>query len=334
MFSIICLGVIALITVVAVIACLVDSQGGPPAAAAAFGVGLVLFIITWTVFSVATVGARQIGVVTNFGKVQDQTLDSGLHFTKPWESVEEIDGTTITQKYTRAHDTGSTDTNKECFYVQIGDLSKACVAGVMRYEHDTDKADDLFVEYRSIDQKSDEIDGINEAIQDALVRTQLTSQIGQTMRTFNPLIVETSQDGKEQTVALAAPDLADLTTKINKNLDDRLPGILLESSRTHEALGFTVTRLDFSTETNQNIERLQAQAAKTREAKEAIKTNDLLAQANDKLRESVSNDPNVIVAQCYTLVGKAMETGYSLPDNFQCWPGGSNAGVLVGANKG
>ena len=56
-----------------------------------FAIGIILSIAL-IFFSCATrVPAGHTGVVTTFGQVEDYTLDSGLHFTKPWQKVIKMD---------------------------------------------------------------------------------------------------------------------------------------------------------------------------------------------------------------------------------------------------
>ena len=56
-----------------------------------FAIGIILSVIL-ILFSCATrVPAGHTGVVTTFGQVEDYTLDSGLHFTKPWQKVVKMD---------------------------------------------------------------------------------------------------------------------------------------------------------------------------------------------------------------------------------------------------
>lgn len=53
--------------------------------------GAVLFVVVVLFFmSVTTIGAGQVGVVTLFGRVTDDRLDSGLHFVNPLKSVHKM----------------------------------------------------------------------------------------------------------------------------------------------------------------------------------------------------------------------------------------------------
>ncbi len=53
--------------------------------------GALLFIVVVLFFmSVTTIGAGQVGVVTLFGRVTDDRLDSGLHFVNPLKTVHKM----------------------------------------------------------------------------------------------------------------------------------------------------------------------------------------------------------------------------------------------------
>ena len=55
------------------------------------GVGTVLAVVLVGVSCLSTVPAGHTGVVTTFGKVEDYTLDSGIHLTLPWQNVVTMD---------------------------------------------------------------------------------------------------------------------------------------------------------------------------------------------------------------------------------------------------
>jgi regulator of protease activity HflC (stomatin/prohibitin superfamily) len=59
---------------------------------AAFGAIGLLVAAALTVFScVTTVPTGHTGVVTTFGRVENTTLDSGVHFVLPWQNVVKMD---------------------------------------------------------------------------------------------------------------------------------------------------------------------------------------------------------------------------------------------------
>jgi len=65
-----------------------DSKGGMVGGIAA-GVGLCILLVFLS--CVASVPTGHTGVITEFGRVKDGTLDSGFHFKAPWESIVKMD---------------------------------------------------------------------------------------------------------------------------------------------------------------------------------------------------------------------------------------------------
>lgn len=59
-------------------------------------IGVVVFILVMAYWPLVSVGAGQRGVVTVFGKVQEQVLDSGLHLVNPLAKVHKISVQTST----------------------------------------------------------------------------------------------------------------------------------------------------------------------------------------------------------------------------------------------
>ncbi len=55
------------------------------------GAGVVAAVALVAVSCLSTVPAGHTGVVTTFGKVEDYTLDSGIHMTLPWQNVVTMD---------------------------------------------------------------------------------------------------------------------------------------------------------------------------------------------------------------------------------------------------
>ena len=54
-------------------------------------IALVLSAALTVLSCVATVPTGHTGVVTTFGKVEDYTLDAGVHLVKPWQQVVKMD---------------------------------------------------------------------------------------------------------------------------------------------------------------------------------------------------------------------------------------------------
>jgi hypothetical protein len=54
-------------------------------------VGLILGALVASFGCIASIDTGYVGIVTTFGKVEDYTFDSGMHFKAPWNSVTQID---------------------------------------------------------------------------------------------------------------------------------------------------------------------------------------------------------------------------------------------------
>lgn len=59
--------------------------------ALAIGAGVLLGLIVTGLGCIASVDTGHVGIVRTFGKVEDYTFDSGMHFKAPWNSVVEMD---------------------------------------------------------------------------------------------------------------------------------------------------------------------------------------------------------------------------------------------------
>lgn len=290
-----------------------DRTGGIGTAVVALIVGLILTGLA----SVTIVGPRNIGVVTTFGKVSDESLDSGLHWKAPWSSVTDMDGTLQTTRYVGQE---STEEHPGCIGVRISDGQTACVSVVTQTQTRIEAADELFVDYRQAD---DRLDGdINDAINEALVRTQLTSALGEVFGSFDPL-----RDAGITSDAAADPadgiDYAALSDELIAALNDRLaqgttdgePAVTLERA--------TITFVYFADKTQDRINQYQEEVAKTRIAEQRKATAEAEAAANRELSASISNDPNVLVSKCLDLVAEGFKPGFS------CWPLGESGPALT-----
>jgi regulator of protease activity HflC (stomatin/prohibitin superfamily) len=126
--------------------------GGFGTAAAA----LVLLILITAFFSMTTVGARNVGIQTEFGRYKS-TLDSGFQWTSPVSSVEEF-STQI-----QPLDLGG-DSNPVAVNFQGG--GRGSVDATIRWRIDADNAEFLWRKYRTFDNVRDQL--VNSAAKDSL----------------------------------------------------------------------------------------------------------------------------------------------------------------------
>ncbi|MET3962322.1 regulator of protease activity HflC (stomatin/prohibitin superfamily) [Marmoricola sp. OAE513] len=303
--------ILALIAVIGAVLVLpvswTDSKGTKRTLRAASAGLVVLALLCVGLASFTVVGTRNAGVVTTFGKPSGRTLGNGLHLKAPWQKVTDIDGTITTQKFTGEGD---------CISVRIGDGSTACVSVVIRSRINQDAADDIYADYRNSDKD------INENVNDALVRTQLTSALASVFSTFNPLL-----NTGTQPVSNTAPDLQKFSTEVSTKMDGLLRAVSDDDKPQVDIKSITISYIRLSEGTQQKINQLQLEVAATRVAEQKKITNQRLAEANKALADSLSKDPNVLVSKCLDLI----DDGRQLPAGFSCWPGSGSSVVIPSA---
>lgn len=171
------------------------------------------------------------------------------------------------------------------------------VHNLVRWSIQEDAADSLYRDYREFDR-----------LNDSLVQPEIKTAIASVMSQYNPL-------NEEQ------PTNDELSTLIQARLQERVG----DRIQVHSV---SVSLIDFAPETKNRINALNSERANTRIAEQKSATAEKEAEANRILAASVSNDPNVLVANCLKMVENA-EPG-KLPAGFNCYPG-SNPGLVVGA---
>ena len=89
--------IIAIVAIIAgIILSIVNDSWGPAIIAVILAVVLILMSCA------AMVPTGHTGVITTFGKVEDQTLDAGFHMVKPWQQVVKMDNRVQKQTVTLA----------------------------------------------------------------------------------------------------------------------------------------------------------------------------------------------------------------------------------------
>lgn len=251
--------------------------------AAAVAGALAVFLLAWS--CLAMVSTRNVGIVTSFGRPVG-TLSNGLHAKWPWQHVPELNGTIRTDNQIGGWKDGKCD---HATAVRLANNSTACVDNTIRWRIVPDAGDTLFRDYQN-----------DSNIRDSLVTRELNAVLNQVFSTYNPLSPEAA-DG---------PKLGELSDTVTKKLQDKI--------RTQiEVQNVIISILHFDGQTQDRINAYQSQIANTRIAEESQKTARAQADANRILADSVSRDPNVLVARCLELVN----SGKPLPVGFQCWPG-------------
>lgn len=243
---------------------------------------LLLFISSCTTI----VGTKKEGVVTSFGKPVG-TMDNGIHFKAPWQSVHELDAAI------------QTDTDE--YTVRLANGSIATVDASIRWRIVPDAADDLYRDYKEFDH-----------VRDSLVTRQLNAALNEVFATYDPLASLAQNSNTDQGKAVEA-----LGEQVQAALERKVDAQI-------EVLDVLTPRADFDESTEDKITQFQQALADTRIAEQRKQTAAQEADANRILKESVSNDPNVLVSKCLDLI----KAGADLPAGFQCWQGAGGSVVI------
>lgn len=262
-------------------------------------IAIVIALFTFTTI----VQAKQVGVLTTFGKPSDRTLDSGLHLKWPWQSVTTIDGTVQTDEYR----------GEDCIYVRIGDGSRSCLSTTIRYRVVPEKANVVYADYRS--------DDPTESLRDAVVSTQFKSAAQAVLSEYNPIAgleVVSGDNAAEAASMNFAPNYDQIATDLEDQMADRLG-----SDPLVEIQSISVSYLSLSESTQAKLDDFIAAVGDTRIAAQKRSTATQEAAANKTLSDSVSNNPGVLQSKCLDLLSDAIESGYALPDGWSCFGSGS-----------
>ena len=273
---------------------------------------LVLGAVLLVLSCFTAVAAKNVGVLTTFGKTSQRTLSPGLHLKFPWQDVTELDGTIKTDEYRGG----------SCIYVRIGDGSKSCVTIAHRWQIIPSRAAEIYGNFRS--------DDPTESLRDAVISTQLKSVTQDVMSHYNPVQnLQVVPGAKAQGASLDfAPDYDQISQDIATGMSERYGADPLVRT-----VAITVSYVSLSDSTQSKIDAFIAEVANTRIAAQQAETKVNEAKGNKALSDSISHDPNVLVSKCFDVVAEAEKSGYQLPAGFSCWPGGGNAVVVPGGGR-
>jgi regulator of protease activity HflC (stomatin/prohibitin superfamily) len=252
--------ILLIVTVVAVLGAL--GAKNPAAKTRSLRIAVVAGVIALFVVilgSTTIVSARNIGVVTTFGR-PGGTLSNGLHWKAPWQSVTEMNGTIQIDNHTGEHATT----------VRLGNNSTAFVDNSVRWRIQPAAADELFLDYRDF-----------ENVRDNLVTRELRAALNEVFADFDPLAPENVEGTNVQ--ALGEEVAEKFRAKVGAQI---------------EILNVIVPLVNYDDATQERINALNVEKANTRIAEQRAKTAAAEARANEILAASVSNDPNVLVSKC------------------------------------
>ena len=252
------------------------------------GTALALFFSSFN-----TIGTRDIGVVTSFGRLAGH-VGPGPDFVAPWDSVTPIDD--------------SYQLTDETFTVRIAGGQTAQATVLVRWNAAQDSADDIYGNYKT-----------TAGLDNGLLKPELNVATNTALDGYDPLtpLATGAAAGSPEN-----PSTAQLGTMIQ--------GILQQRVGTDINVRTLVLRpLVYDPTVQDRINSVTNQVAKTDVAQQSEKTALAQAAANKDLETGLVNNPLVLVQQCMNAIADGQ---LNPPAGFSCWPG-QNSGVVIPAAK-
>ncbi|MGO2326318.1 SPFH domain-containing protein [Glutamicibacter arilaitensis] len=244
--------------------------------------GISIFIVSLIVMAIACttiVQPRTVGVKVALGK-PTSVVSNGFHLKWPWEKVEKLDGSVQNDVYT----------GDSAIPVRLGNNGRADVDASIQWQLKTDDAMDVFLDYRTF-----------EGIQSNLVDRNFRASLNEVMATYDPLEYGDSASGGQDLEGLAKSVQEKMQAKVKTQIEIR---------------SVTLPIINFDEPTQNRINELQAETAKTRVAQQRKQTSTAEAEANKILERSLTNE--TLTSKCLDIVA---ESGQS---PIGCFP---NSGV-------
>lgn len=240
-----------------------DREEAPFAIGASLVLVVILLITGFFSFT-SRVEAKQVGVLTTFGKPSSETYDAGLAFHMPWQKMTQIDATTQTDEY---H-------GDSAIQVILSDKNTAEVSAAIRWSVNRENANDVYADFRS--------DDPTDSLRKAVVSTQFKSALNSVFNDYDA--------AAENNISSS-----DLSKKVEEIMAERTNGLVNVHS-------VTISYIKPDKAVQRKIDALQTQRGATKVAQEKKATAEAEAQANRILSNSVSKDPNVLVSKCLDLI--------------------------------
>lgn len=220
---------------------------------AAGGGVLLLGIVMIVATSTVAVPARTVGVVTAFGKPTG-TLSNGLHLVKPWEEVEKMDASLQTNRYTGDSAIG----------VRLANQSEAKADASIQWQLREEDAEQMYLDYREF-----------ERIHNDLVDREFRASVNAVLASYNPLDADAIAEG--------GIDLNEFADDIKEDMQKRMGGAV-------EVRSVALPIINYDEDTQRKIDQLQSEVANTRAAEQSKKTAKEIAEANEIMRKSLSDE--------------------------------------------
>lgn len=269
--------------------------------------GLAVFGLFFVLISgCQTVGTKEIGVPTTFGKVGSTHYGAGPHWwVSPWTTIHEMDGAIQTDDHISDNDTGGT-----CFSVRLANLQTGCADVSLQWRINPTQVDYLYQNYRSFDH-----------VKTQLVDRKLFAAVNEALASYNPLNGVDSKTRKNQLIKYQSVVYRLMKQKVRD----------INGTSLIEIKNVQLPIVHFDSATQQRVNQLQQQVAQTLIAQQEKKTNEAKSLANAALEKGNTLTELVLVSRCYDTLGEIVKAGDQVPAGFSCWPGGSLAGVIAGS---
>lgn len=269
----------------------------------------VLAAVVFLLDTVTTVGTKNVGVITTFGRPSGY-LTNGIHFVLPWQQVTEISDAVQTDTY--ASDNGSDKpqggATGTCVHVRIERQATACVNVSVRWQIKPSGVDYLYRNFKS-----------NDHITDNLVLRDLQQALNEAFATYDPLGVDANGNNTN-------PALTTYSAKVQAQMRDEIGDWI-------DVQSVVVPIINYDATTQQKVNQLLQQIALTRVAEQSKQTALAQSEANKALAASVADDPNVLVSKCLDILKELVDKGRDLPAGFSCF-GPSTNPIAVGGMPG
>lgn len=244
--------IIAVIFVVGGVITAVSPRSEITTRAAGGGV-LLLGVVMIIATSTVAVPARTVGVVTAFGKPTG-TLSNGLHMIKPWEDVEKMDASLQTNRYTGDSAIG----------VRLANQSEAKADASIQWQLREEDAEQMYLDYREF-----------ERIHNDLVDREFRASVNAVLASYNPLDADAIAEG--------GIDLNEFANDIKKDMQKRM-------GKSVEVRSVALPIINYDEDTQRKIDQLQTEVANTRAAEQSKNTAKEIAEANEIMRKSLSDE--------------------------------------------
>lgn len=284
--------------------------GGPSGAGTGAVMAVVALILggfsflTFLINGEYSVPTRSVGILTSYGKVMPGYLLPGRHFwIAPWDTLHIVSEGVQT----------TTFEGTDCLTVRIGGQQSACLNVSVQWRVLDNAAGGLFANYGSRG------DLMNDIENNVVIRN-LGVAANDILGNYNPI-----QDISRN------PDGSSEMTGLNEKVKVALAHAM---GRRIDTISVFAPSLQYDSSTQDRLNQIQQQRAKTAVAREELATNQAQNRALEAIKHSVTANPLVLQYQCLQLLQAAQQSGFGgLPAALTCGLGNSSTTVAVGGGR-